>query len=751
MATVTSAQQTAITNLYIGLFNRAPDANGLQFWAQALADGASLSTITGGFIASPESQAIYTPAQTAEQFVSTFYQTVFGRAPDAAGLAFWTGVLNAAGGTGSAAAKAVLVSKIVEIVATPLTTKPAGLSDAEYAQTVADRGTFSTKVVLAIDFAVVQKSNDLTAAKAAIVPVSTPGIVDQVIALTIADDTKTGGAGKDTFNAPLDATVQTLNNNDILDGGAGIDTLNAELKTSSFVTPTLTNIEIVNVKVVNSNGGLSLFKATGVTRAGFDGSTADGTLYNIGAAALSVSNQTATASFAGATPLDLSLSLSKVGTSLASTTVNVNDNLSTTHTLVASDAFVNFGGNAGTAVQTVTVDATGTNKLALSASNAGTVTSLSVTGTGSVDFSGQALSALISFSDTGSGDIKLTTTNGTVSAVNIATGAGADTIIANGGGIKSLNTGAGNDTVTLNTASLSASSSVNLGAGNDTINLAFGSVAGAVVNGGDGNDTINTGSVTHTRAAAGPANEVQTLTIGAASGAPAGTDKVSVSFLGVQSTTAAVDITNKAAVASAIKAAFDAQNFLGVTVTTGADTVTFSFGNQRAASDESAITFNGDQDGGAGILAGTVVETIKGGVPTTAVVGTLDTLTGGAGADTFTFGTADVNSTAGALTAIITDFATGTDKIRMLNSGYFAGSGTTVVKAGATAANLGTLLTAADIALAGAVKYYIGQVGVDSYVVTDLDGVGYTNVIKLANVTLAGIVETDILGAALPA
>jgi Ca2+-binding RTX toxin-like protein len=750
MATVTSAQQTAITNLYIGLFNRAPDAAGLEFWAQALANGASLNTITGGFIASLESQTIYTPAQTADQFVSTFYQTVFGRAPDAAGLAFWTGVLNAAGGTSSAAAKALLVSKIVDIISTPLTVKPAGLSDAEYAQTVSDRSAFSKKVAIGIDFAVVQKSNDLTAAKQVIYPETTPGIVDQVIALTIADETKAGGAGKDTFNAPLDAGVQTLNNDDILDGGAGIDTLNAELKTSSFVTPTLTNIEIVNVKVVSSNGGLSLFKATGVTNAGFDGSTADGSLYNVGAAALSVSNQTATATFAGATSAALSLSLSKVGTSIASTTVNVNDNLSTTHALVASDAFVSFGGNAGVGVGTVTVDATGTNKLALSASNAGTVTSMSVTGTGSVDFSAQALSALTSFTDTGSGNITLTTTTTTVGAVNIATGDGADTIVANGASIKSLSTGAGIDTVTLNTAGLSASASVNLGAGNDTITLAFGSVAGAVVNGGDGDDTINTGAVTHTRAAAGPTDEVQTLTLGASSGTPAGTDRVSVSFVSVNVVTAPVDITDKAAVATAIKTAFDAQNFIGVSTTAGADTVTFSFFGGRAASDESAITFNGNQDGGAGILAGTVVETIKGGAATSSVVGTLDTLTGGNGADTFTFGTADVNTTAGAPTAVITDFATGTDKIRLLNSGYFAGSGTTVVKAVAVAADIATMLTAADTALAGVVKYYIGQVGADSYVVTDLDGVGYTNVIKLENVTLAGIVETDILGATLP-
>jgi len=69
------------------------------------------------------------------------------------------------------------------------------------------------------------------------------------------------------------------------------------------------------------------------------------------------------------------------------------------------------------------------------------------------------------------------------------------------------------------------------------------------------------------------------------------------------------------------------------------------------------------------------------------------------------------------------------------------------VEATAAATTLSALLTAADTALNGTVDYYVGQVGSDSYLVTDADGAGYTNVIKLTGVALDGIAMADIIAA----
>jgi len=120
MATATPAQQAQIANLYVALFNRAPGAADLTFWSDAIAKGASMPTITQGFLTAPESATIYPQGQTGAEFVAKFYPTVFGRAVDAGGLAFWTAALESSGGAASTAARAMLVSQIVSIVAVKL-------------------------------------------------------------------------------------------------------------------------------------------------------------------------------------------------------------------------------------------------------------------------------------------------------------------------------------------------------------------------------------------------------------------------------------------------------------------------------------------------------------------------------------------------------------------------------------------------------------------------------------------------------
>lgn len=58
-------------------------------------------------------------------------------------------------------------------------------------------------------------------------------------------------------------------------------------------------------------------------------------------------------------------------------------------------------------------------------------------------------------------------------------------------------------------------------------------------------------------------------------------------------------------------------------------------------------------------------------------------------------------------------------------------------------ADLTTLLTAADTALNGTIDFYFGVVGLDGYLVTDSDGTGHTDIIKLTAV--ANIAAEDIM------
>lgn len=264
-----------------------------------------------------------------------------------------------------------------------------------------------------------------------------------------------------------------------------------------------------------------------------------------------------------------------------------------------------------------------------------------------------------------------------------------------------------------------------------------GSGKADVLIGGSGNDVLDGGT--------GTINEVQKLTISSAfTGTAANTDTASVTIDGTTVTTAASAYANADALANAIVTAVtgDLTASAKVDASASGNIVTFTFKGALAGTDVSSlITFNGNADSGAATWSGTVAETTKG----AAAGGTaLDTLTGNGGSDTFTFSSADVSTTAGVVTAVITDFKSGVDKIKdtVVNA---PGSTSNLMKATAAATDLTALLSAANTALDGTVKYYVGQVGSDAYLVTDTDGTGYTNVIKLTGVALDGIVASDLI------
>jgi Ca2+-binding RTX toxin-like protein len=91
---VTLTQLKSLTHLYIGLFDRAPDALGLLYWATQLEGGMTYEEITQEFIDSPEAIAIYGAAPTNAEIVEKAYENLLDRASDPTGAAFWTELLD---------------------------------------------------------------------------------------------------------------------------------------------------------------------------------------------------------------------------------------------------------------------------------------------------------------------------------------------------------------------------------------------------------------------------------------------------------------------------------------------------------------------------------------------------------------------------------------------------------------------------------------------------------------------------------
>ncbi len=83
-----------IVRLYDTVFDRAPDAGGLEFWNNASHTGFGLRDLATFFISAPEFASTY-GEPTNRGFVESMYLNVLDRPGEAEGVAFWTNALDA--------------------------------------------------------------------------------------------------------------------------------------------------------------------------------------------------------------------------------------------------------------------------------------------------------------------------------------------------------------------------------------------------------------------------------------------------------------------------------------------------------------------------------------------------------------------------------------------------------------------------------------------------------------------------------
>jgi S-layer protein len=520
MAIANTAQITQISALYVSLFNRAPDTAGLSFWSSALANGASLTAITAGFLNAPEGQANFPSFQSGSEFVTAFYGKVFGRAPDAGGLAFWTAALTSAGGPSSDAAKVFIISQIVNVVSAPLTVRPAGITDVQYTQSQNDRALFANKIDAGTYIAT---QSSLTEANAKLVfygvgPAFTPVITADVntvinaksailsagFAAAVTGNTAyVGTQYGDVFTVSA-AALQAATDPFSLDGGAGIDRLILTNTASGAVSMTsalknVSNVESIQATATGAANTITVdaTKFVGATTFGSINSTA-AVIFN-GLAAGQVA-EIFGASFFGRVAFNYvaaatTATLSITGASVSTNTTTLAGAGLTTAIINSVGAGANNGAVAlaGT-IGAITINATTNFGVELTGATAGA--SLTITGMGRVDLGGTA-----SFK--------------TINAA--AASGGMSAYLDTGTPLTSLIGSAGMDKITIG-AALAAGVTMSLGDGDDSVvnsNGRLGSIgAGSTLDAGAGIDTLGSSLVTASNAAVFKNFELLLLEVG---------------------------------------------------------------------------------------------------------------------------------------------------------------------------------------------------------------------------------------------
>lgn len=267
----------SIQGIYIALFGRPADPQGLEYFNQVTRNGADLSGI-GDLTSTKEYQDRFAGKSNAD-VVKTIYLSLFGREPDAQGLSFFANAMEKGTFSINSIAIAVLdgaqgsdrdIVTNKEVAANLFTRSldtPQEIA-AYVGSAAADKGRSFLTTVTA-DKATVPSPTSVEKAIGDIIsppavgggggggsgggnPSPPPPPQDKTFALTTDIDKFTGGAGNDTFSGVVANSGSTFNAGDELDGGAGTDTL--ILTSQGNVSGLPTGITVRNIeKLVFSN------------------------------------------------------------------------------------------------------------------------------------------------------------------------------------------------------------------------------------------------------------------------------------------------------------------------------------------------------------------------------------------------------------------------------------------------------------------------------------------------------------------
>ena len=122
---ITTQMRTEVSQLYVAMFGRAPDAQGLNYWAGLRDGGQSMTQVADAMFGVTPARTYFPSGLSNEQIIASFYVNVLGRTADATGLAFWTAKLNAAGATPGS-----VITEMIDVISHYAGSDPAGVASA---------------------------------------------------------------------------------------------------------------------------------------------------------------------------------------------------------------------------------------------------------------------------------------------------------------------------------------------------------------------------------------------------------------------------------------------------------------------------------------------------------------------------------------------------------------------------------------------------------------------------------------------
>ncbi len=350
---------TDIAKLYIAMFDRAPEKEGLDYWVNEANSGKSLAEIANEMAAAAKAYpdaypqyANYDPTNpdSVKAVIEEVYKTLFNKdyTADPEGIDYWVNEITS--GNMDLGTAVVTLEKAAEEYLN--SDDPAAKAAAEAFMNKVEVALYTAENIPTADINGDGKidSTDFSAFKEVIsIVTNDPATIEQAkvkieelktqvaaqmmnkIELTTGDDSITGTDGNDYFDA---TTPGTLGNNDvILDNSTTDEDILAATVNSANIAPRINNVEILKITGEYVTTGLDLSVITNAKEAIFDTKLPSGTA--------TVSNVN-------------SIEVSKITAGINISTLNVTSSAIGTRDPIeinAANADVNLTGNAGGADQ----------------------------------------------------------------------------------------------------------------------------------------------------------------------------------------------------------------------------------------------------------------------------------------------------------------------------------------------------------------------------------------------------------------